>query len=291
MSRNAFRLVLVLSVASSGFARADGDVLGARSLAVGESLRAAATGSLATHLNPAGVALARSYVIEGGYGYRPDDKSHIQAVSLCDSVTSRVAACLYYNHLSADPTEEGDRSLHEFGITTAVPLGSSLALGVTNRYVSYSESVMEEVPFDSSKKGLLFDAGILYRVIPSLSLAFVGYNLIGADDARYARALGFGAAFTPAGRLTFSADGRYDFGTDSARWGGGAEYLFSGADAQQGIPIRAGYVYDAETSGSFITAGAGFVTPRVALDIGARKQVASGDELMLQLSLRLFLPN
>ena len=291
MPRNAFRLVLVLSVASAGFARADGDVLGARSLAVGESLRAAATGSLATHLNPAGVALTRSYVIEGGYGYRPDDKSHIQAVSLCDSVTSRVGACLYYKHLSADPSLEGDRSLHEFGITTAVPLGSSLALGVTNRYVSYRESVNEGVPVDTSKKGLLFDAGILYRVIPSLSLAFVGYNLIGADDARYARALGFGAAFSPGGKLTFSADGRYDFGIESARWGGGVEYLFSNSDGGQGLPIRGGYVYDAQTGASFVTAGAGFVTPRIALDLGARKQVADGDELMLQMSLRLFLPN
>ena len=291
MSRNAFRLILVLSAASAGFARADSDVLGARSLAVGESLRAAASGSLATSLNPAGAAMTRAYVIEGGYGYRPDDKSHIQAVSLCDSVTSRVAACLYYTHLSADPSEAGDRSLHEFGITTAVPLGSSLALGVTNRYVSYSESVTEELPIDSSKKGLLFDAGIMYRVFQPLSLAFVGYNLIGADDDRYARAIGFGAAFNAADRLTFAADGRYDFGTEGARYGGGAEYLFSGSEAQAGIPIRAGYVYDAKTSGSFVTAGAGFITPRVALDIGARKQVSEGDELMLQLSLRLFLPN
>jgi hypothetical protein len=40
-----------------------------------------------------------------------------------------------------------------------------------------------------------------------------------------------------------------------------------------------------------MTAGLGFVTPRVGIDLGARKQVSHGDELMLQLSLRVFLPN
>ena len=132
-------------------ARAEGDAINARAIGVGESLRAAASGSLATTLNPAGLSLSRSYVIEGGYGYRHEDKSHIQNVSICDSVTTRVGACLYYTHLSADPSEEGDRTLHEVGLTTSVPLGTSLVIGITQKYVSYSESVMETDPVDSSK--------------------------------------------------------------------------------------------------------------------------------------------
>lgn len=280
-----------VSVPCLGEARAETDVINARAIGVGESLRAAAAGSLATILNPAGLALSRGYVIEGGYGYRPDDSSHIQNVSICDSVTTRVGACLYYTHLSADPSEMGDRSLHEVGLTTAVPLGTSLAIGITQRYVSYSESVMELEPVDSSKKGYLMDVGMMFRAIPSLSIAAVGYNLVGADDARYSRALGGGVAFNAGQRLLLALDARYDFGSETARYGGGAEYTFSGADGQQGVPLRLGYVYDSANKGSYLTGGAGFVTPRIALDIGARKQVSEGDELMLQMSLRLFMPN
>src|SRR5688500_5894336 len=159
MPKHAARWLLGLSVFATGFARADSDVLSPRAIGVGEALRAAATGSLATTLNPAGIVTSRTYVIEGSYGFRPDDKSHIQSVSICDSVTTRVGACIYYRHLSADPSEMGDRSLHDIGISVAVPLGPNLAFGVTNRYVNYSESVMEATPIDTSKKGLMTDAG------------------------------------------------------------------------------------------------------------------------------------
>jgi hypothetical protein len=291
MAKPVASLVLGLSVFASGFARADEDVLSPRAIGVGEALRAAATGAIAATLNPAGIVTSRSYVIEGSYGFRPDDKSHIQMVSICDSVTTRVGACIYYKHLSADPSEDGDRSLHDVGITLAAPLGPNFAIGVTNRYVNYAESVMEEVPVDTSKKGLMLDAGVTFRVLSPLSVAVVGYNLFGGDEQRYARALGGGIAFTAAQKLLIAADVKYDFEAESTRMGGGAEYLFSGADAQQGLPIRLGYVYDTEGKASYVTGGLGFVTPRVGLDLGARKQVTEGDELMMQFSLRLFLPN
>jgi hypothetical protein len=51
------------------------------------------------------------------------------------------------------------------------------------------------------------------------------------------------------------------------------------------------YVYDTGSDASYVTAGLGFVTPRVGLDAAARRQVSEGDELTIQLSLRLFLPN
>lgn len=291
MQKHLARWVLGLSVFATGFARADSDALSPRAIGVGESLRAAATGSLATSLNPSGLVMSRSFVIEGSYGYRPEDHAHIQSVSICDSVTNRVGACLFYRHLSADPSEAGDRTMHEVGITAAIPLGPNLAFGVTNKYVNYGETVMEVVPVDTSKKGLTFDAGLTFRVMPMLSLGVVGYNLFGGDDARYSRALGGGAAFNLGSRLLLAADAKYDFEAASTRFGGGLEFLFSGADGQQGVPLRAGYVYDSEGEGSYLTGGLGFVTPRVALDLGARKQVANGDELMVQFSLRLFLPN
>jgi len=260
---------------------------------MGESLRAAATGSLSTTQNPAGAALAKSYVIEGGYGYRPEDHSNIEAVSICDSVTSRVAACLAYDHLSADLTTagQGDRSRHEVGLTLATPLGEKFAIGVTQRYVSYTEEPTGALA-NNSHDGYQLDAGMTLRLTPTLAVAAVGYNLIGNDDAQYARALGFGMAFNLLPTLLVAADGRYDFAASNGRYGGGAEYIFSGADGQQGVPLRLGYVYDAGLGTSYLTGGLGFMTPRVAIDVGARTQVAGpGNEFMIQAGLRLFLPN
>jgi hypothetical protein len=269
------------------------DVLSPRTVAMGEALRAAATGALATVLNPAGVVLTKSYVLEGSYGYRPDDHANIQNVSICDSVTTRIGACLYYNHLSADLTldGQGSRYRHEAGLTLAFPFGEGLSIGVTHRYVSYNEEPPVGSTLNSSHTGYLLDAGLSYRILPPLSLAFVTYNLIGSDDALYARALGFGVAWNATSSLLFAADGRYDLSHDHGRWGGGAEYLISGSEGQQGFPLRLGYVYDSGLSASYMTGGLGFMTPRVALDIGARRQVSRGDELMVQFSLRLFMPN
>ena len=118
MFRNLVAVLSMLFI--SGPARADVDAMSPRATGVGESLRAAATGSLATTINPAGLALARSYVLEASYGYRATDHAHIQTASVCDSVTTRVAACLSYVHLSADPSVPGDFSLHEGGLTLAV---------------------------------------------------------------------------------------------------------------------------------------------------------------------------
>src|SRR5262249_30094710 len=143
------RVILAATPFSLGFTRmaaAAGakpgrDIRSRRAIAMGGALGAAAPGSLATSLNPAGIVLTRSYVLEGSYGYRPEDHANIEAVSICDSVTTRVGACLYYDHLSADFTldGQGSRYRHEFGLTLAVPLAEGLSIGVTHKYVRHHD--------------------------------------------------------------------------------------------------------------------------------------------------------
>lgn len=268
------------------------DALNPRALAMGETLRAAATGALATTLNPAGLVLVKNYVLEGAYGFRPDDSAHSQAVSLCDSVTTRVAACLYYNHLSSDFTLDGrgGRHRHEVGLTVAAPLADGLSVGVTNKYVSYGEDPPDAETLNQSHDGFIFEAGLLYR-LSTVSAAFVAYNLFGGDEATLGRALGFGLAWNVTPEFLVAADGRYDLEKSSGRYGAGAEYLFTISDGAQGIPIRLGYVFDSLNDGSSITAGLGFISQRFAVDFGGRKQVSGGDELMMQLSVRLFFPS
>jgi hypothetical protein len=270
------------------------DSPGPRAIAVGEAMRAAAHGTLATTLNPAGVVLSRAYVIEAAYGYKPDDAMSTLNIAVCDSTTSRVGACLSYEYLTADPAlddGDGDANMHLFSLVTGVPLSQSIMLGSTTRYVRWSESMSEENPVDTSRNSFLWDAGLIVRATPTVSLGVTGYNLLGADDEVFGRAIGAGLALTPGTKFLLAADMRYDFAREAGRYGGGAEYLVT--SGENGFPIRAGYLYDSEFDSSSITAGLGWVSARVGFDVGARFQVAGdgGDELLVQGALRLFLPN
>jgi hypothetical protein len=286
---------MVLGVAlCAGAAEVRADMLneslGPRAVGAGEALSAAAYGSVAKSLNPAGVGLSKAYVVEGSYGFRPEDDAKIASVSICDS-TRRVSACLSYDFVTASPTE-GERTLHVVSLATAFPLSDKVILGVTNRYIRYSESGSEAMPVDNSRDGdWAADAGLVLRLSPMFNVAVVAHNLLGADEDQFPRSIGGGVAFFATPNLLIGADGRYATEMEYGRYSGGAEYFFSGSDGQQGFPIRLGYVYDDRFGAQFVTGGLGYVTQKFAIDAGVRKQVVEGDELTVQLGVRLFLPH
>lgn len=292
------RKVVVTAVALvcvSSTARADAnsmtDYFGPREVSLGESMRADASGSLATNLNPAGVGLTRSVVFEGSYGYRPGDSASVVAASACDS-TVPVPGCFYYRYFGAEPTLEGedyDRRVHEFGMAAARALSQRFILGINVRYFDYESNFMDEK--DSS--GFAADAGFIMRVGETIQLAGVGYNLLSAESAQYPLGVGAGVTMRPVGALALGLDGTWDLDTEAektGRYGGGAEYFIESADRQSGYPLRAGAVYDNALDATYVTAGLGFTSIKMGLDVGARKQVDGGDELMIQAGLRVFGP-
>jgi len=286
-------LWVVVATSSKAAAQADSltDTMGPRQVALGEALRAAAVGSSATTANPAGVALTESYVIEGSFGVRPQDDARVAGASVCDSMTSKVvAACLYYEFFTASP-EGGSRTAHEVGLTTSITTpGRRFLLGVTQHYRDYEEGGTAAMPEDNSVSGYGVDAGTIVRLTESFNLAAVGYNLIWHDKDQFPLGVGGGLAWFVAPTFMISGDARWNLETNDGRWGAGAEYFMTTSGGQQGFPLRAGYVYDELTGGSYLTGGLGYITPRVAIDVGARHQVSRGDETMVQFGLRLFLP-
>ena len=255
--------------------------LGPRELGLGESVLATPVGVAAVRLNPAGAALTRSYVIEGDIGLSPAVEGRYLAASVCDSSTARVGACVYYGHFSSEPAD-GARSLSEVSLTSAMPLGDALIIGITNKYVDYEAPAGAK---DPSISGYLMDAGLIARPAPWFAVGVAGMNLVGHDDARFARSLGAGAAVTFPG-LTVAADVRQDDETKTERYGAGIEYLFG-----QGYPLRAGYVHDGASGASYVTGGVGFITPSMALDLAARRQLGGDEGWVMTLGLRLFVPS
>ncbi len=277
---------------AAGEARADmlNEALAPRAVGAGEALSAASHGSISRTLNPAGVGLSRAYVIEGTFGFRGSDDARIGSASICDS-TRRVAMCLSYDYVTAAPVADGERTLHMVSLTSSVPVSPRLLLGLTTRYINYTEYGALAVPTDDSRSSeFATDIGMVLRLTNTVNLAAVGHNVLGNDENQFPLAVGGGLAMFVTPNLLIAADGRYLIDLERGRYGGGAEYFFSGAQGQQGYPVRAGYVYDDALDASYVTAGVGYVTQKIGLDVGARRQVSKGDELMIQLGLRLFMP-
>jgi hypothetical protein len=296
MSRRSLLATLVLSWLSST-AAADAnsltDYFGPREVSLGETMRADSYGSLATTLNPAGLALNRQLVFEGSYGYRPGDSASAVAVSACDS-TVVVPGCFYYHYFGAEPSlggEDYDRRVHEGGIAAARAITSRVFLGTNVRYFDYESNLAGEA--DSS--GFAADFGVTVKATSSIQAAVVGYNLLAATSAQYPMGVGAGVTVRPVAALAIGLDGLWNLdvpeGGSTGRYGAGLEYFFMSGDQQSGFPIRVGALHDRELEGTYATAGLGYTSLKVGLDIGARKQVDGGDELMVQAGLRVFGPH
>lgn len=284
-------VVLAGALGAADVVRADmlADAAGPRAVAAGEALTAASYGAVAKSLNPAGVALMKSYVIEGWYGFRPSGDGQVMSIAVCDS-TRRVGACLSYDYLTASPVEGTEQTMHVFSLATALPISDKILLGVTQRVIDYDETVDGAMSDTSREWDFVADAGLIVRITSMINVAVVAHNVIGSDEAQFPRAYGGGLAFVPRSDFTIAADMRYSTVTETPRWAGGAEYYIGGG-GESLFPVRAGYVYDSSTDAQYVTGGVGWVSSRFGLDIGARHQIAEGDETTLQFGLRLFMPS
>jgi len=286
----------LLALAAADAARADSltDYFGPREISVGETLRANAQGSMATTLNPAGLSLTRQLVFEGSYGYRAEDSASTVSASACDS-TVPVAGCFYYHYFTAKPEIDGteySRRVHEFGVATARAITRRISIGVNARYFDYESDLIGEE--DSS--GFATDAGLTLQLSDAIQAAVVGYNLLAPDSRQYPMAVGAGVALHPVAQLSIGLDGLWNLDlpegeSGTGRYGGGLEYFFQSDDRLIGYPIRLGTVYDHQLGSTYITGGLGVTTMKLGVDVGARKQVDGGDELMILGSLRLFGPH
>ncbi len=263
------------------------DYLGPREVSVGESMRGAATGARAITLNPAGLSLARQLVFEGSYGFRGQDNASSLTVSACDS-TNAVPGCYYYRYFTAKPTVGSTsfhRRAHEAGIALSRALGPRLSIGTTTKYFDYNSDLTGE----EDAAGFAFDAGLMFSLSRSVSLGLVGHNIVAENSTQYPRAAAVGLSLRPVDGLSFSGDAVWNLDTESSgRYGGGAEYFYRSDSKTAGYPVRLGGVYDSSNDAAWATGGLGYTNPKIGVDIGARKQVQGGDELLVLGGLRFF---
>jgi hypothetical protein len=296
-------LILVLMVTGLPAAAAQ-DLQGTRSTAMGGTLRAAPSGDTAVLLNPAGMTLNRSYVINALYQYRVSDSASMMNVAVVDSATKTIAAGLYYSFIHASPSRtffnlpgpettfslEETITVHEVGLALAYPLFNLVHIGLTGKYVNVGVEQPEDTPVDledDGDDGFTMDLGAIIKPLPSLNLGVVYSNAIPVDHPFYTRQLGLGIAYALGASFLAEFDAVLDFDKAEdikASYHGGGE-VFLG----ESYALRGGGMYDSYREASYVTAGLGIVAKKLALDFGLRQMVDGGAETMIAFSARVFL--
>lgn len=282
-------------------ARAANDLVGTRAAGMGGALRASAAGSAAVLVNPAGMSLAKQYVMNGLYQFRSSDSAHHAQASIMDSSTTAVAAGLSYSYVNASPdrtlaTEDGGLDLeeseqtHEVGLSLSLPLGQWLLFGLTTKYINYKARLADAVPgglYGPSLSTVGLDVGAIIRLGDSVRVAAVGHNVVPVHEQLYPQQLGLGAAISPLQWLTAEFDSVIDFTSDpggvSANFHGGLEGFFGNSYA-----VRLGTQHNMFRQATHLAAGAAFMTPQFGFDVSLQQQVAGGKATTVVTSMQFF---
>ena len=319
--RSIIPLAAIVSiVALATPARAQNDFVGTRAMGMGEAQRATATGASGPLLNPAGMSLVRQYVIEGMYGVKIETVGHHANVSVVDSITSRVAAGLFYSFIYETPrlgfnwaggkidSEQITRTGHAAGLSLSLPLGDHFILGATAKYLHIDTTAplpMGTVPDHltlDSVNGVTFDVGMIVRLGERFNVALIGYNLWDHGSRESPLSLGIGLAYVPLPTLSINFDTvvnftgyqtyKFDMATNkvtldqktTARLGPGIEWVVANK-----VPLRAGVVYDSGLPATYLTLGLGYLSTAFGIDLSYRAKVQGGIENFLMLGIRIFI--
>jgi hypothetical protein len=223
--------------------------------------------------------------------------------AVVDSATKKIAAGLYYNFIHASPSRtlfnlqgggtfelEETVKTHEVGLSLAYPLFNVVHLGVTAKYINIGVDQPDDTPEeleDDGDDGFTMDIGAVIRPLPALHLGVVYTNAIPIEHSYYPRQLGMGVAYALGASFLAEFDAVLDFDRGDelkASYHGGGE-LFLG----QSYALRAGGMHDTYRDATYVTAGLGLVTSKIALDFGLRQMVDGGAETMIAFSTRIFL--
>jgi hypothetical protein len=270
---------------------------GTRVMGMGGASRAWAIGGAGPLLNPSGMALMKTYTVEGGYAYGRRFTENVLHASIVDGTSQyNISGGLYYNYHHISPPGATGQG-HEGGLALALPMGQYVAIGGTVKYLRFSGA---DVSAQGDRGGVTFDLGATIRPVQLVSLGVVGTNLYDLGNGYAPQGVAYGAALLPLPNLVIAADGRTRFGADNVtgRKGTsvlvGAEYAFA-----QRIALRAGGGYDAGNGNGYLTAGVSGISDIGAFDAGLRQDVFLGNDVpgvanyrqtILGVSLRLFVP-
>ena len=298
--------LVLITVAALPASAAPLQVVPNRVLGMAGAGRGAASGTAGPTLNPSGISLVRSYVVEGAYQYLSDQQGHLAHVAIADSTSaSNVGGGLTYTYATAAPEgtiadADGAQKLsrHEVGLSLSFPFNDHIAIGVTGRYLRMAREfaagggTLPAGVTEENTSGVTFDAGLTIRPLDRISLGFCGYGLRDMKNAQAPFGFGGGVAVVPLPELLLVADTVVDLrsyvpeGKKAVTFAGGAEYTMVSRFA-----LRGGGGRDGLRRAGFGTLGVSALSESGALDLGGRLDFGQGEKTwVFGVSLRLFVP-
>lgn len=245
---------------------------GMRAGGAGSSHTAVASGVDAIYQNPAGIARAPMYVIDGTFSHAPEGA--LLSAGIADSkLNPQFAMGIAYNYFIG----RGDLahlSGHDARLAIAIPVvPEQISIGAGVRYLRIKDDRLPKEDEEDPQlmiHGVTFDAGINFRVAEMLHLGLKGQNLLdlcasdevcrGSTPTRVGAGVGVGRetdfmiSADAAVDLTSGPSPTFDFGV-------GGEYLVAHA-----IPLRIGFQRRGFLDRNLLTVGAGWRSEQAGVD-------------------------
>ncbi len=260
---------------------------GVRGAGTGNSHTAVASGVDSLYQNPAGVARAPMYVLDGAFTFTP--QGALMSAGVVDSkLNPQLAAGVGYTYFIGRGEHE-NLSGHDVKAAIGIPVvPEQISVGAGIRYLRITDTDLPEPTGEDDEDaqllihGVTIDAGVNFQAADIFHLGLTGENLIdhcsddercrGSTPTRISGGVGIGeeTGFMFSGDvsldLTSSTEGPlFDFGA-------GAEYLVAGV-----VPLRLGYEHRAFLDRHLISAGGGWRSEEVGVDLAYRHDLNQAD--------------
>lgn len=253
---------------------------------IGDAARSTAYGQAALVFNPAGISQVPVYELQTGYAYTNLIEGHALSASIVDSATNEiVSAGVGYAFAHRQLTSDLTFQTHQLrGALASGYRGETLSVfgGAGIRWLRQSP---EEGDADDY---LTMDVGALLVLSNLVRIGIVGQNLIPSDrGAGLPTTIGTGLAATYGGFLV-AFDTAIDLDTNdevSVQYNFGLQYTVLDM-----LPLRLGFQLDKIVEDKRMTAGLGYWSPLLAVDIGYQHSLDNTDSFLVGLDLRIMIP-
>jgi hypothetical protein len=300
-----FGIVAALALATTpALARENGAP--ARALGMGDAVRALGMGTSGLYFNPAGMAQTMSYAIDLGYGYKSFANGHNGHLSFVDSKTNQeLAGGAGYSYSYADKGGMNTQT-HDLRFAVASQFRSKsiqFCYGGGFRYMKVEQDASGGIN-DLNKWAPSMDLGVLVGFNDLFYIGVAAQNIITMQKVKGGanllvrrpiapRSVGIGLGINYS-ILHFGVDVDLDLESKGTNTVTPSPMAGLELTLAQMIALRAGFVWD--RVGTFdhtqmrISAGLGYVSKYVGVDVGYAHDVTHVSDWMIESSFRVFLP-
>ncbi len=229
---------------------------------MGQAQNALSVGTNGVFNNPAGIARAYMFALEGGFIYTDD--GNVLSAAIVDSKTNpKISAGVGFNYYFSR-TEGQDLSGIDVRLPIAIPVVQDrVSIGIGGRYMRFRAGELEVL------NGFSLEAGAIFRVVDQLSIGLAAKNLIDpcqntTCEGWVPLTVGAGAAYNMTD-LAIAADVDADLNsTDTVAFNVevGGEYLVA-----KMVPVRLGFRRLGVSESNRLTVGTGWRSKTAGLDL------------------------